>query len=142
MTKKETKAYVDGSFNNKTQKAQWAYVIVEDETVIHQSGGVINDESVNEGRQVGGECQAVIKALQWAGDNNKVITVYFDFMGLMKWVADLFGEKPWQANKHYTKDYRRLVLSYRKYLAGFVKVKSHSGEKWNEYVDKLAGKAG
>lgn len=139
--KEVVKAYVDGSYRNK--KAAWAFVVIKDDNVIHEACGVINDEQVNLGHQIGGECQSVLKALQWAAEHNKQLIIYYDYIGLMKWVADIIRPrcKPWRTNKEYTVAYRKTCLVYRDYIKDFVKVKSHSGVKWNEYVDSLAEKA-
>ena len=55
------------------------------------------------------------------------------------WVIDLFDptRKPWSANKDYTIKYRQRIIEKRKYISSFNHVKGHSGDKWNEFADKL-----
>lgn len=133
--------YVDGSFGFRDKKSKWAFCVVENDSIIFDASGVINDYPFNTSRQVGGECLAVIKALEWCATHNKKATLFTDYTGNIGWVADLFGKKAWKSNKPLTQEYRRLVLLYKDYLAGFVLVKGHSDNKWNNYVDKLAGRA-
>jgi len=130
------KVYTDGSFNGKN--ASWAFIVVDDEKLIHKNKGVIEDPVKNEGFQIAGECGAVVEALRYAKANNLKIDIYYDYVGLYHWVADLFGGKPWKTNKSYTQEYRKDVMSLAAHLNSFIKVKAHSGEKWNEEVDKYA----
>lgn len=129
--------YVDGSF--KDGKVLWGYIVVLNEEIVHSDNGEIIDPAVVEGRQVGGECQAVIEALKYCKQYDHRADIYFDYIGLRAWIADCWDEKPWKTNKVYTKKYRAFCLDHRQYFDNFVKVKSHSGNKWNDEVDKLVG---
>ncbi len=139
--KEVVKVYVDGSY--KYGKAAWAFVALDGDTVLMEQNGIINDPEVNSGHQIGGECQAVLRALAWAAEYNKQLIIYFDYVGLKSWIADLLNPRlrPWATNKKYTAEYRRICLIHKDYIKDFVKVKGHSGDKWNDYVDKLAAKA-
>ncbi len=130
--------YVDGSFKN--EKAQWAFIVIENETVIYQERGQLEGE-INEMRQIGGELKAVIQAICYARRVQRPAIIHFDYNGIEKWVADLFGGKPWQTHKEWTAKYRDFVMKNGQYVHSFVKVKGHSGDKWNEEVDKIAGLA-
>lgn len=129
-------AYTDGSFDGK--HASWAYIIVKDNQIIHKNKGIITDPDKCAGFQIAGECQGVVEALKYAKENNLIIDIYHDYIGLYSWVADLFGDKAWKTNKSYTQEYRENVISLREHLNSFIKVKGHSGNRWNEEVDKYA----
>lgn len=128
--------YVDGSYR---QVSSWSFVIIDKGTVLHESSGVLTGD-INKHRQIGGEMESVKKALDYAIHNQFKIRVFYDYIGLYKWVADIWNEPIWRAKTHYTKVYRDYVLKRADFLHSMVKVKSHSGEKWNEYVDRLASK--
>lgn len=128
--------YVDGSFNGKN--ASWAYIIVKDDITIGRDSGIINDPIINLGFQVGGECKAVMEGLKHCKEKNYKATIYYDYTGLFNWVADLFNKPPWKTNKEYTKNYRNFILENKDLIIGFQKIKSHTGNYFNEEVDKLA----
>lgn len=130
--------YVDGSFKN--DKAQWAFIVVEDDSVVYRERGQL-EGGINEMRQIGGELKAVIQAVCYARRVQIPAKLYYDYNGIERWVADLFGGKPWKTNNEWTTKYRDFMLKNGKHVHSFVKVKGHTGDKWNEEVDKLAGLA-
>lgn len=138
MESKYLQIYVDGSFLN--EKAQWAFVVIEDDAVAYQERGQLEGD-INSMRQIGGELKAVIQAICYARRVGIPADLYYDYNGIYKWVADGFGEKAWQCNKVWTEKYRDFVLKNRQWVNSFVKVKGHSGDRWNEEVDRLAGSA-
>lgn len=129
--------YVDGSFNDLKEEASWAYIVVKEGTVLYKDRGTLEGE-INKGRQVGGELRAVIEGIEYCKKNNKQCNIYFDYNGIFKWVADLFGKKPWKTKRFYTKDYRNYIINNKEYIKSFVKVRSHTGNKFNELVNELA----
>ena len=129
--------YVDGSYSNGQTK--WAFIVVEDDAVIHSNSGVITDPVICEGRQVGGEIQAVIECVEWAKQNKTKINIFYDFANLRHWVSDIWGEKPWKTTKNYTNDYRNFMLRNRSFICKMIKIKSHTGNKYNTLVDELVG---
>lgn len=128
-------AYVDGSFDGIN--AKWGFIIVEDNKNIYQDCGIITNPVINEGWQIGGECWSAIQAVQWAKENSKIISVAHDFSGLVLWVGDYFGSPKWKTKKEYTKYYRQFIVQNRQYIKEFIKIKGHSGNLWNDEVDKL-----
>lgn len=135
---KNLDCYCDGSFNELTKNASWAFIIVDNDEIIHKNKGIITDENFNSGRQIAGECFGVIKSLEWAKENDIKLKIHFDYIGLKCWIDDLFNQKPWRTNKEYTILYREKVLSMRDYVVDFVKIKAHSGIRFNEIADQLA----
>ena len=131
--------YVDGSYKPKDNKARWAYIIVQNNKKIHSDSGIIDDEETNKGRQVGGECQAVVEAVKYLQLKGLKAKIYYDYIGVKSWVADIFDEKTWTAKKKYTQEYREFILENRDCIVDMIKVKAHTGNYWNEHVDKIAG---
>ena len=88
-------------------------------------------------RNVSGEVKASMYVIQKAYDYNmKKVTIYFDYNGIQMWAIG-----SWKANNELTKLYRKFCDDmYKKLDIEFVKVKSHTNVKYNEYVDKLAKK--
>ena len=128
--------FTDGSFQNG--KAVWGFVVFNDQNQkIHAAKGVIDNPKHNEGRQIAGECQAVLQALNWAKLNNQEITIYYDYVGLKNWVADFWGEKPWKTNKEYPVSYRQNFFLLTDHLIDMVWVKGHAGNAGNEAVDNF-----
>lgn len=129
--------YVDGSWDGKF--AKWAFIIWDFEHVrIGQGSGKILDPKINTGRQIGGECEAVIQGIKWCEERNFKADIYYDYIGLHNWIADIFNKKPWDTKRDYTKKYRDFMLNHQKYINKMIKVKSHSGNFFNDEVDKLA----
>ena len=65
------------------------------------------------------------------------VTIYHDYEGISKW-----ANNEWKANHRLTQDYKSFVAEARKKMTiDFVKVKAHTGNKYNEIADKLAKKA-
>jgi len=128
------KVYTDGSF--RKEEGRWAFVIVSNDSIESEGWGKTPAKFLPQ-RQIGGELIAVGKAIEWAKQNNCKIKIYHDYTGVYKWVADAFGEKPWQAKNELTQRYRKFVLDNIDYVDSFEWVKGHSGDKWNDYVDQL-----
>ena len=137
-------AYVDGSFSAKYDKGAWAYTVVENEkdVSIAEASGFLNytlNPELKKLRNIATECQAVLEVLDYASIYGFKLNIYYDYVGLEKWVCDLTtGEIPWQCKNDFTWDYRQSVITYEKYINKMIKVKGHSGNKWNEYTDGLA----
>lgn len=138
------KVYTDGSYRDGIWGAG-AIVLNEQNAVlftVKESGA-----DTTKIRNVAGEVMAVEKALRElfknykkkADKNNEKlsVTIYHDYEGLQKW-AD--GE--WKANKEITIAYKECIANARKVMdVSFVKVKAHSGDKFNSLADELARQA-
>lgn len=132
--------YTDGSYTPKIPNyCGWGYVIVnDDDQIINENKGKIECES----RQIDGECNAVIQALEYINKNIdlniQIITIFYDYNGVHKWMS---GE--WKTNKNVSINYKtnvNLIISKllkRNIKIEWVKVKAHSGNRWNDYADEL-----
>ena len=89
-------------------------------------------------RNVAGEIEAAKIAMNYCIDNNiNNLILYFDYEGIEKWCLGL-----WKTNKEGTTKYKKFYDNIKDKLnVEFVKVKAHSGNKYNDEADKLAKKA-
>ncbi len=128
--------YTDGSFIDG--KARWGFVVFDGDKEIYRNKGIIDNIGWNTGRQIAGECQAVLEALKWAKENNQKIVIAYDYIGCLNWIIDyLYLDKiPWKQNKEYTKLYRQNFFLLKDWVKDMVWVKGHSGVRGNEIVDK------
>lgn len=130
-------AYVDGSFNkDKGYYSYGAIMFTKDEKMTSSSRG--NDSELIEMRNVAGEIEGAMAAMNIALKRNiHILYLHYDYMGIEKWAN---GE--WKANKVGTKKYAEYYNSIKdKLKVIFIKVKAHSGNKYNEEVDALAKEA-
>ena len=102
--------YTDGSYLPKFKEySGWAYLITNqiENKIIYEDFGKIICES----RNIDGECQAIIEALNCVSNNVKIlnnidcIKIYYDYIGLHKWIT---GE--WKTNKNVSINYKYKVL--------------------------------
>lgn len=130
-------AYVDGSYESKTNAFSYGIVFFYNGQEMHFSKKFIDDD-LAEMNNVAGEIKGAEAAIQYCLDNNiSSVTIYHDYEGIAKWCN---GD--WKAKKAGTIAY---VSFYKeatsKVSVQFVKVKSHSGNQYNELADKLAKEA-
>ncbi len=130
-------AYVDGSFNNITKEFTYGAVIFWNGEEYHFSDK-FNEEELAKMHNVAGELKGSEKAMEFALENNiDKMTIYHDYEGIAKWCT---GE--WKAKKVGTQAYKAFYEKVKKQVkVYFVKVKAHSGNKYNELADKLAKEA-
>ncbi|SFE62816.1 ribonuclease H1 domain-containing protein [Peptostreptococcus sp. D1] len=131
-------AYVDGSFDSTFNTYGSGVVILKNDVVIEQFSIKGDNDEFTSMRNVAGEINASIIAMKYCYDNNyDNLTIYYDYNGIEKWFT---GE--WKANKKGTQEYKKISNFYgEKIKIKFVKVKAHSGNKYNELADELAKKS-
>lgn len=133
----EAVAYVDGSFNAESgEYGLGVALFAKGEEIRFSEKGL--DESLASMRNVAGEIKAAQKAMEEAIKLGiKELTIYHDYEGIAKWCL---GE--WKTNKEGTIAYKAFFDSIKDKLnVKFVKVKGHSGDKYNDLADKLAKSA-
>lgn len=127
-------AYVDGSYDIKTHKYGAGVVILwkgKKETLSFQG----KDPLLANMRNVAGEIMAAQRAMEFALENKaKKLIVYYDYEGIEKWCTG-----SWRAKKEGTQMYAKAYQKMRKHIEiEFVKVRAHTGDKYNEEADILA----
>lgn len=130
--------YVDGSYNHKKRIYSYGVVVVDNDNVIHTISGCGNDELGLSMRNVTGEVLASIHAVKYAIENGyKNITICYDYKGIECWAT-----QTWKRNNKLTQYYCKFMQDVMKDInIKFIKIKSHSGDYYNEMVDKLAKEA-
>lgn len=135
--KSEAIAYVDGSYNIKTKEFSYGVVLFHngDEQHFFEK---FDDAGLASMRNVAGEIKGSEFAIQFCLDKGiKSVDIYHDYDGIAKWPN---GE--WKTNKEGTIAYKSFCDNAKKnILINFIKVKGHSGDKYNDLADKLAKEA-
>ena len=137
IVKTDAIAYVDGSYDSTTNQFSCGVVLFYNGKEEHFSE-LFNDESLAEMNNVAGEIKGSEKAIKYCIDNKiRSLTIYHDYEGISKWCT---GE--WQAKKDGTKTYKKFYEEASKIVdIYFVKVKGHSGDKYNDVAGQLAKNA-
>lgn len=143
--------YTDGAYSSKTEMGGWAAICLEDGMIIDEQTGY---EPYSTNNRM--ELMAILSAFENINTiettQTKVI-VYTD----SAYAANAFNQawyQSWLKNGWKTADrqdvknqdiWHRLVALYiklkAKYNLEIVRVKGHSSNKWNSYVDALAVRA-
>lgn len=151
MLIRELSFYTDGSYSSKTEMGGWAAICLEDGQVIDTQTGF---EPYTTGNRM--ELYAFLSALENINSiesRHVQVTIYTD----SAYIANCFSEgwwRKWINNGWKTADrqdiknqdiWGRIIALYikltNKIKLDIVKVKGHTGDKWNEYADLLAKKA-
>ncbi len=129
-------AYIDGSFSPKRLETGYAAVIIYDNEMIETIKGSSN--KYIDMRNVAGELFAAAVSIKWAVENGYTdITLHHDYSGIAHWAK---GE--WKCKKEGTINYKKFIDEIsEKINISFIKVKGHSGDKYNDMADKLAKQA-
>lgn len=131
-------AYVDGSFNSKTQEYGYGCVCIEHQKVIQEISGKGSDSAYVGMRNVAGEILGCEAAVQYAiAQEYTNVYIYYDYEGIEKWATHI-----WKANKVGTQQYVKNMKQWQQQIQiHFIKVLAHSGDKYNDRADQLAKKA-
>lgn len=129
-------AYIDGSFSNSLQETGYGAVILYNGDIVHTISG--KSKKYIDMRNVAGELFAAGMAVKWALDNGyNEITLHHDYSGIASWAN---GE--WKTKQEGTINYKNYIDKVSdKIKINFIKVKSHSGDLYNDMADELAKKA-
>ena len=130
-------AYVDGSYNIDTKEFSYGVVMFHDGKELHFSQKV-DDRELAEMRNVAGEIKGSECAMRYAVENGcETLVIYHDYEGISKWCTGA-----WKANKPGTIAYKKYYEEVSSKLkVEFIKVKGHSGDRFNDVADELAKKA-
>lgn len=127
-------AYVDGSYNTATGEYSCGVVFLYEGKEIHIAQKGTSSELASM-RNVAGEILGAELAMRKAVEMGiSSLSIYHDYQGIASWCL---GE--WKANKEGTRAYKEYFdLISQDLRIQFVKVKGHSGDKYNDLADELA----
>lgn len=130
-------AYVDGSFDIKTKRYSYGMIILYNGGEITQREA-FDDPELAEMRNVAGEIQGAKEAMLWCVDKGiDKLDLYYDYAGIEHWCTGA-----WKTNRPGTIAYKAYYDWIKTRLdVRFVKVKGHSGDKYNDIADSLAKEA-
>ena len=133
----EAFAYVDGSYDDTTKSYSYGMVMMHGEDELHFFEKFEKDD-MSDMRNVAGEIEGSMAAMKYCIENGiKSISIFYDYEGIQKWCN---GD--WKAKKEGTKRYVEFYKDASKFVdVDFIKVKGHSGDKYNDLADELAKKA-
>ena len=133
----EAVAYVDGSYNVKTKVFSFGAVLFTKDGA-KQAAKAFDDPELAAMRNVAGEILGAMYAMNYCVKTGiKRLALYYDYEGIEKWCTGA-----WKANKAGTAAYKSFYDGIKDDMEViFVKVKGHSGDKYNDVVDVLAKKA-
>ena len=135
----ELKIYVDGSYDVRTGDYSYGMVVLlSDGTTYQTYRAFSHDNEASSMRNVTGEIEGAKAAIDYAILHGyKSLAIYYDYEGIEKWCT---GE--WRCNKEATKQYKEYYdKAIKSLVIHFIKVKGHSGDRYNEIADKLAKEA-
>ena len=130
-------AYVDGSFDASTGRFSYGIVLFEPGGA-HRHAESFDNPEMAEMRNVAGELKGAAVAMRYCYLHGiPRLTIYHDYEGIAKWCTGA-----WRANKPGTVGYVEFYRKIRPRVnVTFVKVKGHSGDRYNEQADRLARSA-
>ena len=128
-------AYVDGSYKDNCY-AYGVILITANETIEHARGFCHKENAKL--RNVSGELEGARYAMQIAlRQNIKHLYIAHDYVGIAFW-----ADGSWKANLPFTQSYQKYCQEVQNNLQlSFVKIKSHSGNFYNDCADRLAKQA-
>jgi ribonuclease H-related protein len=134
LSNNEAIIYVDGSYDNSIKRYGYGAIIFNRgvKKIIQGSG---DEADLIELRNVAGELKAAMSSMKYAISNeiNKVY-LHYDYSGIENWFTGA-----WKSNTELTREYANFAEEIKNILdVVFIKVKAHSGDKYNEEVDKIA----
>lgn len=131
-------AYVDGSNRGDGSAFAWGIVTFSKSLGKKCINGMSDNPEQIQYRNIAGELFASVKATKFAIDNKMAkITIYHDYSGIRHWALE-----EWKCKNKLSKDYKAFFEKAKGLIEfEFVKVKGHTGDKFNEEADVLAKKA-
>lgn len=131
------RAYVDGSYNINTCEFSFGAVLFLEGEMLTFSEK-FSDPELASMRNVAGEIKGSEFVLRYCAEHGiKNVEIYYDYEGIAAW-----AEGRWKTNKLGTMAYKALYDELSKKVSvKFVKVRGHSGDKYNDMADSLAKEA-
>lgn len=135
LKKGEIKAYVDGSYSETSKECGFGVVLFMYKEYEEIFSKLVPIKKYSKYRNVTGEVFGSLFAINKAIEYNlSKIYIFYDYEGIRSWAKGY-----WKTNNELTKFYRDEFLKLSKYIqVEFLKVKAHSGNKFNDLADRLA----
>ena len=130
--------YVDGSFMVSKENYSYGFLVVKNDEILYEDNGVGYDKEAIALRNVSGEVEGAMKAIEYAIENGyKDIVLCYDYQGIESWALGT-----WKRNNRITLNFNEFMQEKFKLIkVRFKKIKGHSGNKFNDRADILAKKA-
>lgn len=134
--------YTDGSSSHITREGGWAYIILSEDGFETQDFGYVTDTTNN-----GMELRAAIEGLKYMNKyNESYIHLYSDSAYVINTLANSWWKewlsRGWRSMSGEptpnTTLWTELISLYETHVVNLVKIRGHSGDKMNDYCDKLA----
>lgn len=126
--------YVDGSYNPNTKEAGWGYLIFTKSEQFQKNGRIQKDKCFDFNESMSGELTAAKEAIKFCWIKGyKNIRIYYDHYGIEEFT------KQQHSSNYEIEEYINFINRMKKDMQiNFSKVKSHSNDRYNDIVDKLA----
>lgn len=130
-------AYVDGSFDKESGDFSCGAVLFLDGEELTFSERFTDPELAGM-HNVAGEIMGALTVIRYCLDHGvRALEIHHDYEGVGRW-----ADGGWKANKPGTQQYAAECRAAAQVMKlRFVKVRGHSGDKYNDMADKLARQA-
>jgi len=134
---KMPKAYIDGSFDEKTNSYSFGGILIIDNKEYVFKKKYEND-AYSDLRNVAGEIKGAGFIINYCIKLGiKELHIFYDYLGIEAWYNEV-----WKANSSIAVEYQKFAKEAKtKIHVIFHKVKSHTNNHYNEMADKLAKEA-
>ncbi len=129
------KIYVDGSYNESLNLAGYAFAVVENEEIkfVQKEAMILRN-----GNSVTAELIGVIKALEYCQNQGiQEVTIIHDYNEIPMFAFSYRKTKNPSINSYV----RKLREMRETIKVSFLKVKAHTDDRFNNYVDELSRKS-
>jgi ribonuclease HI len=122
-------AYVDGSYIDGA--VGYGAVLLNEGVLVQEFSGSVAEDT--DARQVAGELVATMTVLDYCeAQTIAQVEIIYDYKGIEQWATG-----GWKANKPLTQRYVAFIRRCPVRIT-WTKVKSHTGNRWNDRADELA----
>ena len=134
---KMPKAYIDGSYNSKTNCYSFGGVLIID-GVSQTFKKKYEEDEYSKLRNVAGEIKGAGFIINYCIKKGiKELHIFYDYEGIEKWYTGV-----WQAKSNIAIEYQKFAsIAKEKIKIVFHKVESHTNNHYNDLADKLAKEA-
>ncbi|MBQ6386942.1 MAG: reverse transcriptase-like protein [Lachnospiraceae bacterium] len=131
-------AYVDGSYQDAIKTYAYGCVVFTPEGEVYCRSDRGSNPDTAAIRNVAGEMLGAMTAVQWAMKSGyPAIEIRYDYQGIEMWATGR-----WKTKNELTRKYAETMQNWgRRIGISYKKIKSHSGDRFNDMADRLAKEA-